>query len=447
MTPDFSPKEPRQAALGFILVTLLIDVIGFGIIIPVVPKLLQQLTGGNLSDAARYGGWLVFAFALMQFLFAPVLGNLSDRYGRRPVLLFSLFGFGLDYLLLMLAPTLAWLFVGRLLAGITGASMTTAAAYIADVSTPEKRAQNFGLVGGAIGLGFIVGPALGGELSHWAPQLLGGLGQLTGSPLVVARWGPRVPFLVAALLTLLNWLYGFFVLPESLAPVHRRPFELRRANPIGSLRQLRRYPVILGLVGSLCCIYVAAHATQSTWAYVTMAKFHWNEAWVGRSLAVIGALVAVVQGGLVRVINPRLGAARSVYGGMLLYELGFLLFAFATQGWMMFLFSVPYCLGGIAGPAIQGLISTQVPPNGQGELQGGLTSLVSLSAIVGPPLMTNLFAYFTGPKAPVYFPGAPFLLAAMLTLISAWLAAHSLTGLAHLHRPASVPVPAEAPIA
>lgn len=436
--------EPRKAALGFIFVTLLIDVIGFGIIIPVVPKLIQQLTGGSISDAARYGGWLVFAFAVMQFLFSPVLGNLSDRYGRRPVLLFSLFGFGLDYLLLVFAPTMAWLFAGRLLAGITGASMTTATAYIADVSTPEKRAQNFGMVGAAFGLGFIIGPAIGGVLSHWAPELLGWAGQLTGGPIDVTRWGPRVPFMVAALLTFINWLYGFFVLPESLDEAHRRPFELRRANPVGSLRQLQRYPVIFGLVGSLIFIYVAAHATQSTWSYFTMEKFKWNEAWVGTSLAVIGALVAVVQGLLIRIINPRLGSERSVYVGMLLYALGFLLFAFATQGWMMFLFSVPYCLGGIAGPAIQALISAQVPPNEQGELQGGLTSLVSLTSIVGPPLMTSLFAYFTGPKAPVYFPGAPFLLAAILTVISALLAARSLTGSAHLRRPEQAPVPEQA---
>ena len=430
--------EPRKAALGFIFVTLLIDVIGFGIIIPVVPKLIQQLTGGSISDAARYGGWLVFAFAVMQFLFSPVLGNLSDRYGRRPVLLFSLFGFGLDYLLLVFAPTMTWLFVGRLLAGVTGASMTTATAYIADVSTPEKRAQNFGMVGAAFGLGFIIGPAIGGVLSHWAPELLGWVGQLMGSAVDVARWGPRVPFMVAALLTFINWLYGFFVLPESLDEAHRRPFELSRANPVGSLRQLRRYPVIFGLVGSLIFIYVAAHATQSTWSYFTMERFKWNEAWVGTSLAVIGALVAVVQGLLIRVINPRLGSERSVYVGMLLYALGFLLFAFATQGWMMFLFSVPYCLGGIAGPAIQGLISAQVPPSEQGELQGGLTSLVSLTSIVGPPLMTGLFAYFTGPKAPVYFPGAPFLLAAVLTVISALLAARSLSGARPLRRPEQV---------
>jgi DHA1 family tetracycline resistance protein-like MFS transporter len=434
--------EHRKAALGFIFVTLLIDVIGFGIIIPVVPALIRQLTGGSISDAARYGGWLVFAFAVMQFLFSPVLGNLSDRYGRRPVLLFSLFGFGLDYLLLVFAPTISWLFVGRLLAGITGASMTTATAYIADVSTPEKRAQNFGMVGAAFGLGFIIGPAIGGELSRWAPAILAQLSHFTSAPLDVARWGPRVPFMVAAALTFLNWLYGYFVLPESLDAAHRRPFELSRANPVGSLRQLQRHPVIFGLVGSLIFIYVAAHATQSTWSYFTMEKFHWNEAWVGRSLAVIGALVAIVQGGLIRFINPRLGSERSVYLGMALYALGFLLFAFATQGWMMFLFSVPYCLGGIAGPAIQGLISTQVPPTEQGELQGGLTSLVSATSIVGPPLMTGLFAYFTGPKAPLYFPGAPFLLAAVLTVISALLAARSLRNTAHLRQPAAVPAEA-----
>ncbi|GAB2944414.1 tetracycline resistance MFS efflux pump [Hymenobacter coalescens] len=434
--------EPRRAALGFIFVTLLVDVIGFGIIIPVVPSLIRQLTGGTISDAARYGGWLVFAFAVMQFLFSPVLGNLSDRYGRRPVLLFSLFGFGLDYLLLVFAPTISWLFVGRLLAGITGASMTTATAYIADVSPPEKRAQNFGMVGAAFGLGFIIGPAIGGLLSRWAPQILTQLSVFAAAPLDVAQWGPRVPFMVAAALTFLNWLYGYFVLPESLDAAHRRPFELGRANPVGSLRQLQRYPVIFGLVGSLIFIYVAAHATQSTWSYFTMEKFHWNEAWVGGSLAVIGALVAIVQGGLIRFINPRLGSERSVYLGMALYAVGFLLFAFASRGWMMFLFSVPYCLGGIAGPAIQGLISAQVPPNEQGELQGGLTSLVSATSIVGPPLMTGLFAYFTGPKAPLYFPGAPFLLAAVLTVISALLAARSLRGTAHLRQPATAPAEA-----
>ncbi|RDC66043.1 TCR/Tet family MFS transporter [Adhaeribacter pallidiroseus] len=395
----------RQAALGFIFVTLLIDVIGFGIIIPVIPKLISQLIHGNLSDASRYGGWLMFAFSIMQFLFSPVLGNLSDRYGRRPVLLISLFGFALDYLFVAFAPTLVWLFVGRLIAGITGASMTTAIAYIADISTPEKRAQNFGMVGAAFGLGFIIGPVIGG---------------------VLGQFGPRVPFLAAAGLTLINWLYGYFILPESLAPENQRPFNWKRANPIGSLLQLKRYPVIIGLVSCLIFIYIGAHATQSTWAYYTMEKFKWNEAWVGYSLGAVGFMVALVQGGLIRFINPLLGPKRSVYLGLALYTFGFVLFAFATKSWMMFAFLVPYCLGGIAGPAIQGIISGQVPPNEQGELQGALTSLISVTSIIGPPLMTNLFAYFTSNAAPFYFPGAPFLMGAVLTLISLLLAIRSL---------------------
>ncbi len=352
----------RKAALGFIFVTLLIDVIGFGIIIPVIPKLISQLIGGTLSDASRYGGWLMFAFSVMQFLFSPVLGNLSDQYGRRPVLLISLFGFALDYLFVAFAPTLAWLFVGRLVAGITGASFTAATAYIADISPPEKRAQNFGMIGAAFGLGFIIGPVIGG---------------------ILGQYGPRVPFLAAAGLTLLNWLYGYFILPESLSPENRRPFSWKRANPVGSLVQLKRYPVIIGLVSCFIFIYIGAHATQSTWAYYTMEKFKWNEAWVGYSLGMVGLMVAVVQGGLLRYINPWLGAKKSVYFGLALYSVGFMLFAFATKGWMMFAFLVPYCLGGIAGPALQGIISGQVPANEQGELQGGLTSLISVTSIIG----------------------------------------------------------------
>ena len=397
--------EQRKAALGFIFVTLLLDVIGFGIIIPVFPKLIEELIHGSLSEASVYSGWLMFAFSITQFLFSPVLGNLSDRFGRRPVLLISLFGFGLDYLFLVFAPTIAWLFVGRIIAGITGASMTTATAYIADISTPEKRAQNFGLVGAAFGLGFIIGPVIGG---------------------VLGQYGSRVPFYAAAGLTFLNWLYGYFILPESLAPENRRPFNWRRANPVGSLLHLKKYPVVAGLIGSLVFIYIAAHATQSTWTFFTMEKFNWNEAWVGYSLGFIGLMVVLVQGGLIRYINPKLGNKRSIIYGLGLYVLSFTLFAFATESWMMFAFTIPYCLGGIAGPAIQGFISGQVPPNEQGELQGALTSLISVTSIIGPPLMTNLFAFYTNDKGAVYFPGAPFLLGALLTLISLILTIRSL---------------------
>ncbi len=395
----------RPAAVGFIFITLLIDVIGFGIIIPVIPKLIMHLTGETLSHASRIGGWLMFAYALMQFLCAPILGGLSDMYGRRPVLLISLFGFGLDYIFQAFAPTIGWLFVGRLLAGVMGSSFTTGAAYIADISTPEKRAQNFGMVGAAFGLGFIIGPAIGG--------LLG-------------QYGPRAPFLAAAGLALLNWLYGMFILPESLAPENRRAFSWKRANPVGTLLQLRKYPVISGLVASLVLLYIASQAVQGAWSYYTMEKFSWDEKMVGVSLSVVGLITAIVQAGLIRVIIPALGQKRGVYVGLGLYSIGFTLFAFATQGWMMFAFLIPYCLGGIAGPSLQGIISTQVPPNEQGELQGGLTSLMSLTAIIGPPLMTGIFSYFTGPSAPVYFPGAAMLTGAFLALISSLLAYQTL---------------------
>jgi MFS transporter, DHA1 family, tetracycline resistance protein len=394
-----------NSALVFIFITLLIDIIGLGIIIPVLPSLIQELTGGTLSEASMYGGWMLFAYALMQFVFAPIMGGLSDRYGRRPVLLASLFGFGIDYIFLALAPTLAWLFVGRVIAGIMGASFTTGAAYIADVSTPETRAQNFGIIGAAFGLGFIIGPLLGGLLEEY---------------------GSRVPFMVSAGLSLLNWLYGFFILPESLKPENRRKFEWSRANPISSLLNLRRYPVIIGLVASLIMVYISAHAVQTNWAYYTMEKFQWTPRIVGMSLAVVGLVFAIVQGGLIRVIIPKLGNERSVYVGLGLNATGLFLFALATQTWMMFAITVVYCLGGIAGPALQGIISTQVPANEQGELQGALTSLMSVTSIVGPPMMTMTFSYFTNSQAPYYLPGAPMLLGAVLTVIATVLARTSL---------------------
>lgn len=400
-------KSGNAPALSFIFVTLLVDIIGLGIIIPVTPALIRELTTCTISEASQYGGWLMFAYAFMQFFFSPIIGGLSDRFGRRPVLLLSLFGFGLDYIFLALAPTITWLFVGRILAGIFGASVTTAMAYIADISTPEKRAQNFGVIGMAFGMGFIIGPVLGGML-----------GQL----------GSRVPFYAAAALTLLNWLYGFFILPESLAKENRRPFDWKRANPVGSLQHLKKYPVVLGLVASLMLVYVAAHAVQSNWTYFTIERFNWNESMIGYSLGMAGLCVAIVQGGLIRIINPKLGPNRSVYVGLIMYTIGLTLFAFSTKGWMMFAFLIPYCLGGIAGPSLQGIISNAVPPNEQGELQGALTSLISITSIIGPPLMTNLFSFFTGPSAPVYFPGASFLMGAILIAISGVLTWRNLSG-------------------
>ncbi len=385
----------RKAAISFIFITLLIDVTGLGIIIPVLPKLIEQLIHGGISAASQWGGWLTFAYAIMQFLFAPVLGNLSDKYGRRPILLFSLLGFGVDYLFLAFAPTIGWLFLGRAIAGITGASFTTASAYIADISNDENRAQNFGMIGAAFGIGFIIGPVVGG---------------------VLGTYGARVPFLVAAGLSLLNALYGYFVLPESLSKEHRRPFEWRRANPLGSVVQIKKYPSVAGLVGSLVLVYIAGQAVQSTWTFFNIAKFGWSEKLIGYSLGGVGLLTAIVQGGLIRYINPKLGNEKSVYVGLGLYTLGLLLFAFASKSWMMFAFLIPYCLGGIAGPALQSIISAQVPRNEQGELQGALTSMISATSIIGPPIMTNLFAFFTRPSASVKFAGAPFLLGSVLML-------------------------------
>jgi len=394
-------KNQKQAAIGFIFITMLIDITGWGIIIPVIPKLIEELIHGDISEAAKIGGWLTFAYAITQFVFAPLIGNLSDKYGRRPIILISLFGFALDYLFLSVAPTIEWLFVGRIIAGITGASITTASAYIADVSTNENRAKNFGMIGAAFGLGFIIGPVIGGLLGHY---------------------GARVPFYAAAGLCFLNFLYGFFILPESLDKSHRRNFEWKRANPVGALLNLKKYPQLIGLVSAIFILYVGSHAVQSNWSYFTMYQLKWDETMVGISLGVVGILVALVQGVLIRWINPKLGNEKSIYVGMALYAVGMFLFAFSTQTWMMFAFLIPYCLGGIAGPALQAVVSADVPKTEQGEIQGTLTSLMSASAIVGPPMMSMVFYYFTHEGAPFQFAGAPFILGGVLMLVSAVIA-------------------------
>ena len=394
--------DKKNAAVGFIFITLLIDIIGFGIIIPVMPRLISELKHVDISYASKYGSWLMFVYAFMQFLCAPLFGSISDKYGRRPVLLFSLFGFGIDYLFLALAPTYGWLFVGRIISGITGASITTGFAYIADVSNAENRAKNFGMVGAAFGLGFIIGPVAGGLLGHF---------------------GPRVPFYAAAALALLNCLYGYFVLPESLSKENRREIDFKKANPLSSLLRLKKYPALGGLVISIGLVYLASHAVQSNWSYFTMFRFKWDERMVGISLGVVGVLVAIVQGGLTRYVNPKFGNEKSIYTGLLLYTIGMFLFGIANQGWMMFVFLIPYCFGGICQPALQSVMAGQVPANEQGQLQGALTSLQSACAIIGPLLMNNLFFYFSHGNAPVFLPGAPFLLGAAL-LFAAFVVAY-----------------------
>ena len=391
----------RNAAVPFILVTLLLDTLGIGVIVPVLPRLIASFLGDDLAKASHYFGAFVAVYAAMQLVFAPILGGLSDRFGRRPVILGSLAGATLDYVLLALAPTLPWLFVGRVFSGITGASFSAATAYIADVTPAEKRAQSFGLMGAAFGLGFILGPAIGGAL--------GGISL-------------RLPFFVAAGLNLLNFIYGSFVLPESLALEHRRAFTFRRANPFSSLRNLGRHPVLFGLTATLACSYMAQQMLQAIWALHTQERFGFRTVDIGASLAVVGISAAVVQGGLIRLIMPRLGERRTLLLGLSVNIAGYLALAAATRGWMMYVICVPFALGGLAGPATQAILSREVGPSEQGELQGSLSSIQSLTAILGPLLATALFARFALPTAVPRIPGATFYAAAAFNLLGMLLA-------------------------
>lgn len=381
----------------FIFLTILIDCLGIGIIIPTLPALIQSLSGESISVAASYGGWLNFSYALMAFIFSPVLGGLSDRFGRRPILLISLLGLGLDYIFLAMAPSIFWLFVGRIIAGICGASFTTAAAYIADISTNENRAKNFGMIGAAFGLGFIIGPLLG---------------SLFGS------FGTRVPFMAAAGFSLLNFIFGYFILPESLGKDHRRNFSWKRANPFGSLKQLAKHKTVINLILILFILNLAGQAMPSIWTFFCIERFNWDEKMIGLSLGFVGICVAIVQGGLIGFASKKLGVKRSIFFGLACYTLGFFLFALADQSWMMFVFMIPYALGGFAVPNIQSILTTRVEANEQGELQGGLTSLVSVTAVLGPLLMTNTFTFFTKNPEKLYFPGISFLIGALLSVIS-----------------------------
>lgn len=385
--------KKNDAGLFFIFLTVVIDTIGLGIIIPVLPSLIKELIHGDLSEASHYGGWLMFSYASTQFIFASVLGNLSDRYGRRPVLLVSLLGFCINYILMGFAPSILWLFIGRLVAGVTGASHTVAAAYIADISSPEKKAQNFGLLGAAFGLGFIIGPVIGGLLGHF---------------------GPRIPFFAAGALSFFNFIYGYIVVPESLKKENRRPFSWRNANPIGAFKHMKKYPQIYALITCIFLVNLAAHAVQTTWSYYTMEKFAWDEKMVGISLGFIGALLTIVQAGLLRIVIPRLGLPKSVLIGLFFNTISLPIIGLVPTTWMLFAASVIYVCGGIAGPAIQSLISNLTPPNEQGQIQGGIASVVSLTAIFGPLMMSNLFSFFTKADTSVYFPGAPFIMGGLL---------------------------------
>ncbi len=390
-----APWPPESRALFIVLGALLIDTIGFGIVIPVTPDLIVSLTHTTLGDAARYSGWLMGMFAAMQLLFSPVMGGLGDHFGRRPVLLGCMLAFALDYLAMGLAPTFGWLFVTRAIAGITGATFVPAAAYIADITPPERRAQNFGLIGAAFGLGFTIGPAIGG--------LLGG-------------FSPRMPFFVASALALANATAMFFFLPESLRAGSRRTFNIRRANPFGTFRSLARHREARPLFVAWF-LWMLAHQTYpSTWAFFTKLKFGWSAHAVGASLAWAGLTMAVAQAFLTRRLIPCLGERRAIVLGLAVGACGFLGTALVPFGWMVYLVLALAALQGLVFPSMNATLSKLVEADSQGELQGGVASLQSLAAIIAPPVLTHILATFSAKDAAVYLPGAPYVLASALAL-------------------------------
>lgn len=397
-------RQPGKHALAFVLLTILIDSMGFGIIMPVMPKLIVELTGQTVPHATLIAGFLLTTYAVLQFVCGPIMGNLSDRYGRRPVLIGSLAAFAFDYALMGFAPTIAWLFLGRAVAGIAGAVYSPAMAYIADVSTPEKRAQSFGMMGVGFGLGFIIGPAIGG----W-------LGEI----------GPRAPFFAAAALAALNFLYGVFVLPESLTPERRRKFEWKRANPLGTLTALKRYPAVMSIAGAVFLWQLAHQVYPSSWAFFAKIRFGWSEAAIGSSLAFVGILMAITQGYLTGKIVPRVGEYRAALIGIVSGLLSMLALGFAAQTWQAYAAMLAGALQGLAYPSLNAIMSRQVPPDQQGELQGGVSSMMSLTTIIGPLLMTQTLGRFSEPHAPFFFPGAAFVLAAALAGVALVLVIHA----------------------
>jgi len=383
-------------ALTFIIFVVLIDAISFGILLPVMPQLIMSLSDVGLSEAARIGGYLMFTYAAVQFFSAPILGNLGDKFGRRPVLLFSLAALTIDYVFMALAPALVWLFVARLIAGVASSTWSIAYAYITDITPAEKRAQQFGMIGAAFGGGFILGPVIGGFLGEY---------------------GPRIPFYAAAILGLVNLIYGYFVMGESLAEEHRRPFELKRANPVGAVFQLRQYPVVRGLAIAYFLYMIGHNSLPSTWTYFTIEKFQWSESQIGLSLGFAGVFMILVQAFLIRWAIPAFGAYRTGMFGMLAIIVGFSGYAFVSAGWQLYPWLAVASISGFVTPAFQSIMTSQIPANAQGELQGALSSLSSITSIIGPLFMTQIFAVFTADTAPVYFPGVSFFAAAVLSLL------------------------------
>lgn len=391
---NISPEKARLA-LTFILATVTLDAIGIGLIFPVMPDLIQEVTGRPLSEAALWGGVLATSFAVMQFLFGPVIGALSDRFGRRPVLLTSLAVMAADYLVMATANTIWLLLVARLVAGITAATFSTAGAFIADITPPEDRGRRFGLIGAGFGLGFVLGPLIGG--------LLAGI-------------DPRAPFYAAAVLALANLAFGFFVLPETVTPATRRPFSLARANPLGALSAVTRLPGLRRLLATFLLLGIAMNVYPSIWAYYGQARFDWDTTMVGVSLAVYGISFALGQALLVGPLIRRFGEHRAAQFGMLVNLATLVAFGLVTSPVLALLITPVTALGGVATPALQAIASRASPPDAQGELQGVFASLNAIAMITSPLIMTSTFARFTADTAPVFAPGAPFLVAAALML-------------------------------
>lgn len=395
MIARMTKRNPGRNALLFIFITVLINMIGFGVIMPVMPDLIMEVTEEGRAEAARWGGLLTMAYALMQFVMMPVIGSLSDRFGRRPIILCSLCAYSLDFLLMALAPSLAALLIARILAGAFSATFSTANAYIADISPPEKRAANFGLMGAAFGLGFIIGPALGG--------------------LVGDAFGHRAPFFAVAGLGVLNLVYGLIFLPETLAPENRREFDWRRSNAIGTFRYFRQYPVILPIAAATL-LYQLAHWTfPSVWAYYAGLRFGWSAKDIGVSLMAVGLASAIVQGGLSRIVIPRIGERRAAFFGAGIAIVTYAGYGLVDEGWMIYPLIAIGALGGFTTPSLQGIMSRTVPSDAQGQLQGAIGSINGVSMIIGPTMMTQIFAAFSRDDAVIAFPGAPFMLASLLT--------------------------------
>ena len=401
-------KTPGKYALAFIFITVTLNMIGFGVIMPVMPQLIMDVTGEDLSNAAQWGGYLSLVYALMQFIMMPIIGGLSDRFGRRPVLLLSMAAYAFDFLIMAVAPVIGVIVIARVLAGAFAATFSTANAYVADISPPEKRAANFGLMGAAFGLGFIIGPGIGG--------------------LVGDQFGPRAPFYFVAALGAVNFLFGLFVLPETLSAENRRRFDWKRANALGSFRQLGQYPIMLPIAGVFFLSQLAHWTYPSVWSYYAAEKFSWTPDLIGASLMFVGLSAAIVQGGLTRIIIPRIGERAAAIMAMSITAVAYVGFALANAGWMVYAIIAVSALGGLAQPALQGIMSRTMPADSQGELQGAIGAISSVSMILGPPLMTQIFAAFSSPNepfivagmtllaegVPYYFPGAPFVFSALL---------------------------------